>query len=1376
MKQLIQHFSNIVFGAALLALALLFNACGGGKESLDDESIKQNSVSARMTADIISNTTINAFCEDAFGYIWIATERGLNKYNGKDFVQYYRSYSNNNAGLLSSRVTSLFSDSDRRMWIGTVAGINVMSDDDSFLAYEIDGPDKSVRSIFEAKGGTMYAVIGYQLYRLNIEANIFEAVHDSTEESVAQSANYIDYVPAGDGNIWHITPRSATLLNGTNLSVICTRQLKHAPTGSYVDDKGNLWLLAPEGLQIVNSSMSGLIPLPANLAKEESGYNTLGIRAIYRYSDEELILVTNDNTVLLYNTVLDRVVTTDSRAFPFAVPDFFRITTIFVDSRDNVWVGSQEEGFEMFSSFESSFVSNIQLQKLFQGRSVVDLRTDAAGNLWLLARPDYIVFYNTTTREIHNVSPEPLFDLTAPVKDNLIYSLYVDSSDNIWFNVDNRLVKASYDEGGRLRPLADYVLGDIVDISITEDHRGGIWAGGSSGDIFFLEAEASEFSRIQLFPGKHPRLTSIMTLSNGSIVAAYQASPIKLIEPELRVIRNIGDPSPDMSNVVNTCLYEDREHNLWIGTNGNGYYRYNITSGRMEHKLERSASYVTSITEDLYGNCWVSTLDYVSKYDRTLDSLLTRAVDYTNDGMGGNQFNYGASATLPDGVIAFGATNGLTFFNPLDITSGYPIPSLYIERLEVNNRVVRSFESQDIVEQDVIFLPKVTLRYDQTNIGIGFAALDYTGRLPLRYQYRMEDVDESWIDVNDRNMAYYSSLPFGKHQFRVRLAVGDKSYPESERTIEFVVKRPLSISAMAIVVYCILGIVMILFVYDLFKRSNRTRIEAEVARRDEAKQRQLNKMNMDFFANISHEFRTPLTMIHGAATTLCDNDPESPPDARLPKIIKHNAGRLLRLVSQMLEFNKLENDALKLEVKLVDVVAQTRQIMGLFEHAREQKRISLSLHASEDSMLVYLDEDKYEKILSNLLSNALKFSTAGGEIDVTINRPTREWLNKTFGTVADGQSYVAISVSDTGIGIPEGKTESIFGRYYSTQSGQNIGGTGIGLYFSRKLVELHHGEIKAFNRSSIDGKKGALFSLILPVNESAYSESEHAQENEQFVSVDADRYLSEYTVDVPEVAEEDNSKPIVLVVDDDYEVQYYLKTLLAPHYNVITRFDAMSGYEAIEQINPAVVISDVLMLDVDGYQLCRMVKENFMMSHIPFIMLTAKATVSEQVEGLDAGADAYVVKPFDPKYLLALIKSQLSNRDNIRKMVGESTTVAKLDEDLLEIQDRNFLKQLYELMEKELANPELNINHIAREMLISRTKLYYKIKNLTGDTPTDFFRKYKLNRAMELLKSGNAKIAEVAEMVGYNSASYFTKLFKEQFGVLPREYLRELDR
>ncbi|MBQ5613445.1 MAG: hypothetical protein IIU82_00320, partial [Tidjanibacter sp.] len=306
MKQLIQHFSNIVFGAALLALALLFNACGGGKESLDDESIKQNSVSARMTADIISNTTINAFCEDAFGYIWIATERGLNKYNGKDFVQYYRSYSNNNAGLLSSRVTSLFSDSDRRMWIGTVAGINVMSDDDSFLAYEIDGPDKSVRSIFEAKGGTMYVVIGYQLYRLNREANIFEAVHDSTEESVAQSANYIDYVPAGDGNIWHITPRSATLLNGTNLSVICTRQLKHAPTGSYVDDKGNLWLLAPEGLQIVNSSMSGLIPLPANLAKEESGYNTLGIRAIYRYSDEELILVTNDNTVLLYNTVLDR--------------------------------------------------------------------------------------------------------------------------------------------------------------------------------------------------------------------------------------------------------------------------------------------------------------------------------------------------------------------------------------------------------------------------------------------------------------------------------------------------------------------------------------------------------------------------------------------------------------------------------------------------------------------------------------------------------------------------------------------------------------------------------------------------------------------------------------------------------------------------------------------------------------------------------------------------------------------------------------------------------------------------------------------------------------------------------------------------------------
>ncbi len=210
-----------------------------------------------------------------------------------------------------------------------------------------------------------------------------------------------------------------------------------------------------------------------------------------------------------------------------------------------------------------------------------------------------------------------------------------------------------------------------------------------------------------------------------------------------------------------------------------------------------------------------------------------------------------------------------------------------------------------------------------------------------------------------------------------------------------------------------------------------------------------------------------------------------------------------------------------------------------------------------------------------------------------------------------------------------------------------------------------------------------------------------------------------------------------------------------------------------EQINPAVVISDVLMLDVDGYQLCRMVKENFMMSHIPFIMLTAKATVSEQVEGLDAGADAYVVKPFDPKYLLALIKSQLLNREKVRKLVGENTSVAMLEDDLLEAQDRNFLKQLYELMERELTNPEFNIHLIAKEMLISRTKLYYKVKNLTGDTPSDFFRKYKLNRAMELIKAGNNQIAVVAEMVGYNSPSYFTKLFKEQFGAVPRAFLPE---
>lgn len=654
--------------------------------------------------------------------------------------------------------------------------------------------------------------------------------------------------------------------------------------------------------------------------------------------------------------------------------------------------------------------------------------------------------------------------------------------------------------------------------------------------------------------------------------------------------------------------------------------------------------------------------------------------------------------------------------------------------------------------------PDINLKYDQNGFSISFAALDYSESERLHHYYKLDGFDQYWINAHNNKEAYYANLPAGTYTFRVRITQNDQSTIVGENAIRVIVHPAPWATWWAYTFYLIAGITILAFFIRAMWRIRAEKQAVLRAEQAKAQEQFINKMNMSFFANISHEFRTPLTMISGPISLLYSSSDITGENKNLLRIVQRSVNRMLRLVNQMLDFNKLENDTLKLKVRPTEIVVFLKELTDIFRVNAESKSITMITNGLEGSFIAWIDEDKIDKIFTNLMSNALKYTPAGGRINVNFDIVSGE----------DAVQAVKIEVINTGQ-IPDDKLEKIFERYYQISDehgGIYNWGTGIGLYYARSLARLHHGSLTASNLKD-DNK--VMFTLIVPVGQSAYSEAERS--HEQVNQLEAFP-LEENPLPVKPDPDLDKEKKTIMVVDDDSEVAYYLEMLLGSDYQVVCRFNAETALEAITENAPDLILSDVVMPGKDGYWLCREIKESLQLCHIPVILVTAKTTIENQVEGLNVGADAYVTKPFEPHYLMALIKSLLNNREKTRSLLSRSTQTDKMDENVLSPQDNMFMTELYHLMESELSNPELDVTRMTQLLKISRTKFYYKVKGLTGENPSVFFKTYKLNRAAELLKEGKYTISEIADMTGFNTLSHFSKSFKQQFGIPPSEYLK----
>jgi len=823
--------------------------------------------------------------------------------------------------------------------------------------------------------------------------------------------------------------------------------------------------------------------------------------------------------------------------------------------------------------------------------SVRSVATDKDDNLWIVAKAKGIKLYHGNTHDILDFPNSEIYSFWSGFQHEA-YKVYVDSENNIWILSDWMLLRTRF-ENNKIAVKKWHYFPDGI-MSITEDVKGTIWLGGTKGSIYNLAKGKTEFQKFT--EGKEfISVPATITLSSGQVLVASYRKDLQLIDPETWDISNIpiGDYI-DKSVFIPVCLYEDAMGDVWLGTKNDGIFRIDLNNKAIIPVESIACSDISSIIEDITGNIWVGTLSGLSKFDRTTKRFINY---YDTDGIGGNQFNEQSACRLADNTLVFGGTHGLTFFNPIEINYKQNIP-LVFENLKIHNKLIRPFNSNSI-DKHLSYNPKITLKHNQNNFTISFSAIDYSEFERVKYAYQMVGFDKMWIEANSNREAYYSNLPAGRYTFKVKIYNNENTITETGNEIMVHIKPAPWFSWPALVIYSIAIILMIYLAYKMQRRIITNRNKAMQAEMEKEQEHKVNMMNMSFFANLSHEFRTPLTMITGPVATLSNNSSHNAETRQLIFIVQRNVNRMLRLVNQLMDFNKLENDTLKLKVRLTDIIAELKYPLETFKLNAKEKGVEIITYGLEDNYVTWLDADKLDKIMTNLIANALKYSGKDGKIGVSFDVITRDEAIEMFSLKGHDASpqWVKIAVSDTGKGIPEDKLEKIFERYYQLDNQTNQfynWGTGIGLYFSRSLVELHHGYIKAWNKEG----GGAEFIFILPVAEMSYSQEERKSEtnDQQSHSLPTPKE-NENITQLKSTQKEHKQK--LLIIDDDTDIIHYLKTLLSPYFEVSYKFDADSAYKALKEIEPDLILCDVVMPGTNGYAFSKKVKDNLSYCHIP---------------------------------------------------------------------------------------------------------------------------------------------------------------------------------
>jgi len=1337
----------------------------------------------------LASNRINCIYQDSTGFIWFGTEEGLQKYDGYSF-ETFQYEPTDTFTISNNRINCISKDIIKdNFWIGTAKGLNYFDRKSySFVRY---------RNITELNG-----LPGNQIFTLLSDK------HKKLWIGASAGLYKFDLVTRKLKNYNRQANVNREFINKAVLSI-------------YEDKEGNIWIGTKSGLFKYDSPTDYLIKFGRILIDKEIrfihedktgnfwvGTNTDGI---YRFKDgfsednfinyrmENSFLMNNrayciaeENTGNLFIGIRDGgLIYYDFRTngFTSITPDIRdenslnskALLSIYKDNSGIIWMGTYSSGVNIIDNHRKKFelyTLGFNEKSLFN-KNIRALFEDYEGNIWIGTKDGGgLSKFNKKTKSFEHFKPNP--NNPSSISDDYVFSINEIDERFLLVGTFRKGLEILDKKTGRFEHFIEGNSpnnpGNSRIYIIYKDKDRVIWLGTGTHIEKFDPAtrkftKCAEVSRANCFLEKDSDSFWIGTTNDGLL--RYNKKNGKLTDCNNASLDSISLVTYGISSLV-----KDKNNILWIGLYGGGFYAYDSTGNKKRKyttKQGLSSNKICGMLVDGKNNLWISTTNGISKFNPDNEKFINYSVQ---DGLQGIEFEEFVALKTRDGEMLFGGNNGFNLFDPNSIKSNPVPPTVIISGFKIFNKPVEIGGENSPLEMHISKTNKLILKHDYSVITFEFVALNYTSPEKVKYAYKLEGFEKDWNYVGSARSATYTNLEAGNYIFRVKASNNDGIWNETGTSIKIKVLPPYWKTIWAYLIYAIILFLLLnaLRQYAIFRTKAKNELLRE--RLEHEKMNEVNQMKLRFFTNISHEFRTPLTLILGPIQSLIDAN-RSEDNKWTLLTIRKNASILLNLVNQLMDLRKIDTGNMRLKSGKGDIMNLVEEIAQSFDtHARERS-IKFIVEKEPEKFEMWFDNEKLEKIILNLIANAFKFTPDFGEISL-IAKVIANKENKYLIDNKPTPNIFELKVKDSGIGIPEDAIQEIFTRFYQVKKSKSayIEGTGIGLSLVKDLITLMNGEIFVESTEKI----GSCFTICIPVDEN-YRERNQKDENpETEAKPDSGVFkrMLKSTFDVIQTRETEmpktslsGSAPLILLVDDNLDIRNYIIKSLQHKYWFEQATNGSEGLDIAIELQPDIIISDVLMPEMDGMEFCKRLKTEIQTSHIPIILLTALTSLEYEIEGIETGADAYISKPFSMDLLEVHIKSLIESRKKLRERF-ELDICLQPKEITINSRDKDFLEKAMEIIEKHMSDPDFEVSLFANEMGISRTVLYRKLKAVTGMTINEYINTVRLKRSLQLLQQHELSVSEIAYEVGFSSPKYFSTCFRKQFHKTPSEYASNL--
>ena len=1310
-------------------------------------------------SDGLSNNSVNTICKDRDGFMWFGTTTGLNRYDGYTF-KIYQHAENDPGSLPDNYITDIVEMPDGRFWVNTGRGYVLFDKEQDCFITDVTGFMKNLESggvpeqvFVDREGNTCLSVAGEGCYRYKEGGKrlFFSYVeHSLPEHGVTQIAE------CSDGLLLIYNTGLLVCLDRATLAIKWKSDeiKKYIPAGKtiefslFVDRDNCIWAYSLMGIWAYDcGTKSWRTDLTAIWSSRPDviihavaqdiegriwvGKDYDGIDVLEKETGKVTSLVAHDDNgrSLPHNTIYD----------------------LYADRDGIMWVGTYKKGVSYYS--ESIFKFN-----MYEWGDITCIEQADENRLWLGTNDHGILLWNRSTGKA-----EPFWRDAEGQLPNPVVSMLKSKDGKLWVGTFNGGLYCM--NGSQIRSYKEGVGNALASNNVwalVEDDKGRIWIASLGGGLQCLEPVSGTF---ETYTSSNSALlennvTSLCWVDNNTLFFGTANQGVGMMDMRTREIKKIQGQSGNvkLSNDAVNHVYKDSRGLVWIATREglNVYDTRRHVFLDLSPVAEAKGNFIAAITEDQERNMWVSTSRKVIRVTVASDGkggyLFDSRAYNSEDGLQNCDFNQRSIKTLHNGIIAIGGLYGVNVFAPDHIRYNKMLPNVMFTGLSLFDEAVKvgqSYGGRVLIEKDLNDVENVEFDYKQNIFSVSFASDNYNLPEKTQYMYKLEGFNNDWLTLplGVHNVTFTNLAP-GKYVLRVKAINSDGYVGIKEATLGIVVNPPFWMSWWAYLLYAV-GLVIVLFLarYRMLKRE-REKFHLQQIENEVAKNEEINNMKFRFFTNVSHELRTPLTLIISPLEGMLKETTDELQSTRL-QLMYRNAQRLLHLVNQLLDFRKGEMSTHQLSLSEGDIISYVHSVCNSFLLMADKKHIQFSFFSGIDTFSMAFDADKVGKIVMNLLSNAFKFTPEGGRVTVMIEH------------VAGTPDILEIKIADTGIGISDVDKEHIFERFYQAghKGVEETTGNGIGLSLVRDFVTLHEGEVKVFDNIGM----GSVFVIQFPVKH-VETQVQLPEETGMPVGDEEDKEMKE------EAREETERKnfPLLLIVDDNEDFRIFMRYSLELQYRVKLAVNGKEAWEMMQEELPDLVISDVMMPQMDGNELCRLIKQDKRTAHIPVILLTARQNTEAKLEGLQTGADDYVTKPFNMTILVLRIRKliELSRYHRVTQgMIDPAPSeivITSLDEKLIE--------KAIKYVEDNMSRTELSVEELSRELGMSRVHLYKKLLQITGKTPIEFIRVIRLKRAAQLLRESQLHVSEVAFEVGFNNPKYFSRYFKDEFGVLPSVY------